>query len=264
MKKRAVNTFILFSITCVLVFWMPPSTIAKEKVVFGLSQNQVSITPNFSGTEIIVYGAIDRTNLDKSITAPLDIIITLSSIPKSISVRKKTPVFNVWTNTQVMDRVFAPDYYSVLSTRPIKDILTPEQDKLFSIQIENTIYMPNHQKYITFDTNAFRDALIRLRRQSDLYREAFDGVIITEGALFQARLQLPDNIVSGDYRVRIFLVKNKRVQDVLISDIYVRKAGLERILHELAHDKPLQYGLISVFYALVVGWLAFKVFYVRR
>lgn len=243
------------------------STYAAEKIILGLSQNQVSITPGFAGTEIIVYGAIsntDNSHLQPVSDEKFDIIVTLSSMPKGVTVRKKTKVANIWTNTQSIDRVFAPEYYTIASSRPVKNIIPSAQDKLYNISIENIIYVPNHTDYAHVDKNSFVQALIRLRRKSGLYRQASAGVTITSDTLFQARLQMPENIISGDYRVRAFLIRQQKVQDVLVSDIYVRKAGIERILYELAYDKPLQYGLLSILTAVVFGWLAYQIFSIRR
>ncbi|MDG2379133.1 MAG: TIGR02186 family protein, partial [Tateyamaria sp.] len=50
---------------------------AAETVVLGLSQNKVSITTNFDGSEILVFGAVKR---EKPIPkgSPLEVIVTVS------------------------------------------------------------------------------------------------------------------------------------------------------------------------------------------
>ena len=46
--------------------------------------------------------------------------------------------------------------------------------------------------------------------------------------------------------------------------IDVRKVGIERWIYNLAHEKPLIYGLLSLFIAIVAGWSASAVFrYIR-
>jgi len=241
------------------------TAMAKDTLIFGLSQKQVSITPNFSGTEIIVYGAIERSYINPAVkNMPVDIIVTLSSLPKSVTVRKKTKVHNIWTNTQAINNVFAPMYYAIASTSPLKDILSNADTTLYSIGMQNVIYIPNFSNLSTLDVNSFKEALIRLRQRAGLYRQSASGVTVTGNTLFQTRLQMPENIVSGDYRVRVFLVKDQKVQDVMTSDIYVRKAGLERVLYELAHDKPLQYGILCIILAAIFGLLAFQIFSIGR
>ena len=37
-----------------------PKDAVDEKIVAGLSQNRVSITANFDGSEILIYGAVKR------------------------------------------------------------------------------------------------------------------------------------------------------------------------------------------------------------
>jgi len=52
--------------------------------------------------------------------------------------------------------------------------------------------------------------------------------------------------------------------DVHEQTIPVRKVGLERAIYTLAHERPLIYGLLSLFIAIAAGWLASAVFRYMR
>ena len=48
------------------------------------------------------------------------------------------------------------------------------------------------------------------------------------------------------------------------TKIEVSKVGLERFLYNLAHDRPLIYGLLSLAIAIAAGWMASAVFRYMR
>ena len=70
-----------------LVLW-PMSATAQENIVADLSQTHVSITTNFTGSEILIFGAVKRETPRASL-APLDVIITISGPEAPVTVRKK-------------------------------------------------------------------------------------------------------------------------------------------------------------------------------
>jgi hypothetical protein len=55
-----------------------------------------------------------------------------------------------------------------------------------------------------------------------------------------------------------------QVVDVYETTIAVRKVGLERWIYNLAHQKPLIYGILSLTIAILAGWLASAVFRLLR
>ena len=95
-----------------------------------------------------------------------------------------------------------------------------------------------------------------MRKAEGSYFVLTSGVTVTEESLFETRIALPANLVEGDYRARIFLLRDKSVVDVFESSIEVRKVGLERWIYTMAHERPAVYGLISIAVALAAGWLA--------
>jgi uncharacterized protein (TIGR02186 family) len=81
-------------------------------------------------------------------------------------------------------------------------------------------------------------------------------VQLTDQTLFRTDVLLPANLTEGDYRVRLFLLRDGRVVDSQERVIGVRKAGVERFLYNLAHEQSLLYGVISLLMAVVAGWAA--------
>ena len=76
----------------ILLFLAAP--LQAEEVVLGLSQDQVSISTNFDGSEIIIYGAIKREAPIPQ-DQPLQVIVTISGPQEPITVRRKNRVVGI-------------------------------------------------------------------------------------------------------------------------------------------------------------------------
>jgi uncharacterized protein (TIGR02186 family) len=112
--------------------------------------------------------------------------------------------------------------------------------------------------------DSFTEALIRLREEEGLYQTLIGEVELTESTLFRASIALPANLTEGDYVTRFLLTRGGTVIDSQETVIFVQKVGLERFLYNLAHQRPLVYGLMSLFIAIVAGWGASAVFRYMR
>jgi uncharacterized protein (TIGR02186 family) len=151
----------------------------------------------------------------------------------------------------------------VASSRPLDEVLTNTEDLRYKISLERMIRSVGAPQGIE-DAASFTEAVVRIREANGLYSEARDRIRVTEETLFQTEISLPSNLVEGDYIARIFLTRNKQVVDSFETSITVRKVGLERWIYNLAYEKPLVYGLLSLFIAISAGWLASAVFRVLR
>lgn len=225
---------------------------APEQIVAGLSQNQVSITANFGGSEILIYGAVKRESPAPD-TGQLEVIITVEGPAAPQIVRRKDRRYGIWVNAAQVRIDRAPSFYAVSSTGPLREILSNTEDLRYKISIPRAIRAVG----IAAEADGapqFLDALLRIRTAEGRYTQAETDVILNEDTLFRSDVELPANLTEGDYRVRLFLTRNGMVVDSLERSINVRKAGLERFFSRLAHEQPLLYGLMSLGIALVAGW----------
>jgi len=233
-----------------------------ETVVSGLSQNRVAITANFDGSEILLFGAVKR-DAPPPDANPLNVIITVEGPSEPVTVRRKSKRFGIWVNTDSVQVDAAPTFYAVATTGPFEDILNSTEDLRYKISIPRVIRSVGAPMTIT-DAAAFSTALIRIRTSKGLYQMNPGTVRLDEETLFRTSVALPSNLTEGDYKARIFLLRGGNVVDAHETAIDVRKVGLERWLFSLAHEKPLIYGLLSLFIAIVAGWGASAVFrYIR-
>ena len=230
-----------------------------EEIVAGLSQDEISITANFDGSEIIIFGAVSRE-------APipegdLGIIIAVAGPDERITVRRKDRRFGIWVNTEAAEIDEAPTFYAVATNLPLDSILTATEDLRHNISIASAIRAVDTR---VADQGAYTDALMRIRGETGLYQLLEGAVRLRAETLFDAQIRLPANLTEGDYETRIFLTRDREIVALFETSIAVRKVGLERLIYNLAHDRPLVYGILALVIAIAAGWGASAVFQLLR
>ncbi len=231
---------------------------AEENIVLGLNQTEVSISTNFNGSEIIIFGAVKReTPIPDG--PELAVVVTVSGPSKAVVVRRKERKFGIWINTDSVEVDRAPSFYAVATSGPMQDVLSRVEDLRYKISIPRAIRSVGAPMGIV-DSAAFTEALIRIRTKADQYDLNEAGVTVDQQTLFRATVQLPAALVEGDYNTRIFLTRGGNVIAQYETLIDVRKVGLERWLYNLSREQSLVYGLLSLAIAISAGWLASAAF----
>jgi uncharacterized protein (TIGR02186 family) len=235
---------------------------AAETIVAGLSQNSVSITTNFDGSEILIYGAIKR-DAPSTAAKPLEVIITVEGPAVPMTIRHKDRQSGIWMNTGAVTVDSAPTFYAVATTGPLSQILKDTDNLRHRITIPRVIRAigitdeaENASEYV--------QEFLRLQDEAGIYRQDQGAVELLEQTLFRTDVSLPANLTDGEYRVRIFLTRDGRVVDHQERIIGVRKAGIERFLFNLAQEDPLLSGIAAVLMAVIAGSAASAAFRLIR
>ena len=244
-----------------LLLWPTLASAQNEEIVADLSQRRVSITTNFTGSEILIFGAVKRSESILA-TDPIDVIITVAGPEQSIVVRKMDKVAGIWVNASQQEIDSAPSFYAVMSTAPLADILSDTEDLRYNITNERVIRAVDGGAGAA--ASDFTEALIRIRESEDVYQLNEGEIAFFDGTLFRTQVALPANLTEGDYETTMYLVRNKSVVTKYTTTIAVSKVGLERFLYNLAHNQPLIYGIMSILIAIAAGWLASAAFRLIR
>jgi uncharacterized protein (TIGR02186 family) len=238
-----------------------------ETIVAGLSQNRVAIKADFSGSEIMIYGAVRRAAPPPG-DQPLHVIVTIEGPPAKLTIRRKEHVAGIWINGAAVTLDRAPSFYAVASTGPLGLILTRDEDLRYRVSLPASLRGATSSSGSgsgaeagrAARTQEFINALLRIYESGGRYRLSEDIVRFSEATLFRTDVLLPANVTEGDYRVRIFLVRSGKVIDTLERLIGVRKEGFERYVYNMAQHHRLIYALAAILIALFAGWAASEIF----
>ena len=223
-----------------------------------VSQHEIQVRQGFTGTELLLYGAI----LDpegRRARQPYDIVVVLKGPTEPILVREKAKKLGVWVNAQSTAFRSAPSFFSVASSRPIAEIVDDRTAAIYELGLGFLQLSPTGA-IDPVEQARFTKGLVDLRQREGLYREAGEGVTINNSVLYQARIPVPSNVVTGRYTEETFAISDGRVIASAIAEVEVQKQGFERFVAEQADRSSVLYGLFAVFLSLFMGWLAGRVF----
>ncbi|MFN3351362.1 TIGR02186 family protein [Pseudorhodoplanes sp.] len=244
---------------CALLF-LAAGPAHAERLITSLSSHQVLVTSSFTGTELVLFGSIERDAKTVSRKGGYDIVVTVTGPRETLVVRRKDRVLGIWTNAESLTFLKTPVYLAVLSNKPVAEIATAE----FLRRQEVGMYLvprPTLASGIqTGEYDNFRDALIRLRMQRRLYVEDPAGVTFLTPNLFRATIRLPAESPVGNYDVDVRLFADGAELARAHSALEVVKVGIEQFIVNAAAHHGILYGLFTTLMALATGWFASVVF----
>jgi uncharacterized protein (TIGR02186 family) len=246
-----------------LALAFPARLAGQETVVTGVSTDEIALNATFDGRELFVFGAVRREAPPPEDAGPLDVVVTIKGPPRNVRVRHKERRLGIWMNTDSLSVRQAPSFYAVATTRPLDEILSETERLRWQIGMDQAVRKVAGHDTIE-DTTVYTDALVRLKERAGSYQQLEDEVVLAEDTLFQTRIQMPANLVEGDYAAQFFLVRGREVIASGATTIRVEKTGVERWIYNLSRERPFLYGLASVAAALAAGWLAAQAFHLAR
>ncbi len=223
-----------------------------------VSQPEVQVRQGFTGTELLLFGAIIDPR-GPGTGEGYDIVVVLKGPAEPVKLREKERFLGVWVNAESTDLRSVPSFFAVASSRPIDLIVDEKTAAIYEFGTEYIQLSPSG--VIDPEEQArFAAGLVDLKTRQDLYKEDFEGVRIREGVLYQARISLPSNVTTGTYIAETFAVNDGRVIASAQAEVEVRKVGFERLVTEGSQDWSLAYGLLAVALSVGMGWAAGRLF----
>lgn len=244
----------LFALLCLVLLGAARDPILVPEV----SQHQVQVRQGFTGTELLLFGAI----LDPQGTRAgrdYDIVVVLKGPTQSITLREKQKHAGIWINAASARFRSAPSFYAVASSRPLDQIVDARTSAIYELGLPFIQLSPIG----TIDPDRqvrFAAGLAGVMADGGLYQEDPQGVTLSEQVLYQARIALPSNVQTGSYTAETFAISKGRVVASAIARVQVEKAGFERAVAEFAQRHAFFYGLLAVAISVAMGWLAGKLF----
>ncbi|MXP41761.1 hypothetical protein GRI75_08915 [Altererythrobacter soli] len=223
-----------------------------------VSQHEVQVRQGFTGTELLLFGAILEPD-GRRAGRDYDIVVVLKGPTQPIRLREKQKILGIWVNAESTAFRSAPSYFAVASSRPVEDIVDERTAAIYELGLDFLQLSPIGS--IDPEEQArFTAGLVELRERQGLYKQDPGGVTIREQVLYQARIALPSNVQTGRYTAETFAITRGRVIASASAEVEVRKVGFERLVAEFSDENAFLYGLMAVALSLGMGWMAGRLF----
>lgn len=235
----------------------PAPAPATEEVHSDISTREIAIQSNFTGIELVVFGAVDNADREPD-APPYDVIVVVRGPSHDLVARQKERVGGIWLNGTSKIFPDVPGFYAVLSTRPLRAIADEEMLQRLKVGYGTLDLGPDDVTSVQDDL--FRDAVIRIQQDKRLFQYLDNGVSFVGRSLFRGTVDMPVNVPIGLYTTEVFLFQDGQLLSKDDTSLHVQKVGFERGVYTLAFQHPLVYGLIAVILALLMGLGAWAVF----
>jgi uncharacterized protein (TIGR02186 family) len=232
-----------------------------EKLIVSVSNHRVTVTPNYSGEELVLFGSVEK-DANTPANRTYDLVVTISGPRADMVTRRKERRFGIWINTDSRQFLQVPAYLAIFSNRPIDAIASPEVQRRQQLGINNVVLTqrvgPDYADVVPNDP--FRSAFVRLRSQHGLYRESSSAVTFLTPTLFRTGIPLPAEVPIGTYNVDIKLFAEGQLVTRTETAFEIVKVGFEQFVATTSRQNGFAYGLATVVMALMTGWMASIVF----
>jgi uncharacterized protein (TIGR02186 family) len=235
----------------------PP--LPREAVHADVSTRRIAVTSTFSGTGIIVFGAVDNSRQASAESGLYDVVIVISGAPARLVARKKSNVGGLWINTSSTTFVSVPSYYAISSTRPIEEVASEDVLKSSGIGFDfvpMTLSRSASSSLTAAEIKEWRDAVVRLKRRDRLYQQDEYGVAFVGRSLFRAAFDMPATVTVGAFETRVYLFRDGELLSNYTTKLNLEREGVEQFVHRFAFDHPFFYGVFTVLIAVAAGMLA--------
>ena len=233
-----------------------------ERLIVSVSNHRVTVTPNYSGEELVLFGSVEKDASTPPTRNAYDLVVTVSGPRADMVTRRKERKFGIWINTDYRQFLQVPTYLALFANRPFDAIASSDVERRQQLGLNNVLLTqrvgPDYADVVPND--AFRRAFVRLRSEHGLYREDTSAVTFLTPTLFRTGIPLPAEVPIGSYGVEIKLFSDGALVTKTDTAFEIVKVGFEQFVATSARQDGLVYGLVTAIMALMTGWIASIVF----
>ncbi len=232
-----------------------------EGLVTSLSTHQVLITSNFTGSQVALFGAVQRDEQTIARATGYDVAIVVRGPEHStLTVHEKQRLGPIWINRDRLKFSGVPSYMAILSSRPLEEMTGPVIRERLTLGLEAFAARPGLTLDLGGEEARFREALVRLKMRSGMFFEMGRGATFITPAIFRAAIPLPAEAPPGNYEVEVLLFTDGIMLARDVTNFELVKTGFEQQLASMAETNAALYGALTAAMALFFGWLASIIF----
>ncbi|MGN6116868.1 MAG: TIGR02186 family protein [Nitrobacter sp.] len=233
-----------------------------ERLIVSVSNHRVTVTPNYSGEELVLFGSVERDSIAPLPRTGYDLVVTVSGPRVDMVTRRKERRFGIWVNTDSRQFLKVPAYLAAFANRPLDKIAAADVLRRQQLGLKNVLLTQrvgtDYADVVASDP--FRSAFIRLRTEHGLYRENTSAVTFLTPTLFRTGIPLPAEVPIGTYHIGIKLLADGALVTKTDTAFEIVKVGFEQFVATAARQHSIFYGLATACMALMTGWMASIVF----
>ena len=237
-----------FSIFFSIIFF---TKIIFAQAYFDLSENNIEIKTDFVGKEIIIFGILNDNQ---------ETLITIKGPERHAKIQKKERILGFWFNTKQITYSKIPTIFFIAASASIEDILPTstliKEELSFNYLLENKVSQRNFISDTSLDS--WKNNFVRIKKNENLFKEYKIEKI--DNKLFQTRVFFPSDSLPGEYLVNVYQIKNNVILDMKEKTIILAKSGIGSKIYDFAHKNSAAYGLFTIIFAILSGFLAATMF----
>ena len=254
-----IKSFLLSAILMIII------NCHASALVIGSDEEEILIDANFSGQDLLVFGAFygdpSQPRDEKG-----DLLIEVVGPSEDIMLRKKESFFGFWLNAYRVEFRDIPGFYYLSSTSEISSEFL-NQNNIGILRAKRSSEIDWSSLTINWgkvesdsDKKEFNNALIRTKTQESLYNETINEIEILDGNLFKTSIHIPNTVPVGEYDVNVYLIIDKKITKKYSYNFTITRIGIEEAIYNFAFEFPFLYGLISLAIASIAGWSGAELF----
>ena len=244
MNKRKIK------LTAFILLFLFSNAVVAE-AYFDISENNIKIETNFIGKEVIIFGILNDDQ---------ETIMTIKGPEKNALIQKKERILGFWFNTKKITYNQIPSIFFIASSNEIEDILPTstiiKEELSFDYLLENKTSQRNFISDISLDT--WMNNFVRIKKNKNLFKEYEIEKI--DNKLFQTRIFFPAKSIPGEYKVNVYQIKDNLILNKKEKVITLKKSGIGNQIYNFAHKNAAAYGLFTILFAILSGFLAATLF----
>ena len=236
--------------TWVVLIAAAPVSASAEPLVADLSSHLITITSSYTGTDLLLFGAIDQDG---------DVIVVIRGPEQPLVVRHKGRLAGVWLNRSAIRFAGVPGFYAVAATKSLGEIASASLLARHEIGTQH-LRLEADAGLDEAEVAPYRAAIVRNMQRVELYPQQVGKITWLGKRLFRTEVHFPTNVPVGNYTAEVYLIRDNEVASAQTTPLFIRKTGIERAIFEYAHKQPFAYGVLAVLLAMAAGWLAAAIF----
>ena len=137
MTARASLAAVVVALALGAVLAVSPAQ--AERLIVSVSNHRVTVTPNYSGEELVLFGSIEKDASTPATRTSYDLVVTVSGPRADMVTRRKERKFGIWINTDSRQFLKVPTYLALFSNRPFDAIASPEVRRRQQLGLNNVL-----------------------------------------------------------------------------------------------------------------------------